>query len=143
MSSSSLKLVTKSSLDGAFERQLDHYIQSACMQPPTHPAAKMLLAAASARPDQQVVAQYAIGLHWLAWHYQPAWDWLQPALDHCAPYIHSVSYLQIQQQAVLLRHIAVFDQPRPQSQTVEQLLREAETIVYLKTGRWELVETTG
>lgn len=122
--------------EAGFRHDAERFVNAATEQCPTRAQASILLAGAGARADQQCLARFAVGMVWLTWHYQPAWAWLNPAIEQCAAHVGSVVYLRIQQQAAVLRHIAVQDRPRPHHQPIPYLLREAEMIIYLTTGRW-------
>lgn len=122
--------------DVSFGQHVQRFVTEASQRCPSRAEANILLAAAGARRDQRCLAQYAVGMVWLTWGYQPAWDWLAPAIDQSAAHVPSVTYLHIQQQAALLRHLSLHDRPTAQPRSPEHLLREAVMIVYLKTGRW-------
>lgn len=136
MIESPLILPIRKPADIGFRQHIERFVEEATHRFPTRAEANILQAAAGTRLDQQCMARFAVGMAWLTWYYRPAWDWLTPAIEQCAAHVGSITYLQIQQQAVVLHHLSVHDQPRPQPQPLEHLLREAEMILYLKTGRW-------
>ncbi|HUX82377.1 MAG TPA: hypothetical protein VMV35_06035 [Halothiobacillus sp.] len=136
MIESPLILPIRNPAELGFRQHIERFVDEATHRLPSRSEANILLAAAGSRLDQQCMARYATGMVWLTWYYHPAWDWLMPAIEQCAAHVSSVTYLQIQQQAAVLRHLSTHDQPRPQPQSLEHLLREAEMIIYLKTGRW-------
>lgn len=129
-------LHTLSEPENGFLSHVERFITDGARDCPSRAEANILLAAAGSSVDQQCIARYAVGMVWLSWYYVPAWTWLSPAIEQCARHVHSTTYLHVQQITQLLKHIPLKDRPRRQPQRIEHMVREAEMIIYLKTGRW-------
>ena len=128
-------LPIKTALDPAFLKQIQYFLAQAQAVMPTVHQAALLQAAAGGRGDQQVVAEYAIGLVWFSWRYNRALHRLESAINATGAYIASNRYLKLQQELNLLRFLPLFAEPRSQAQPLEQLYQEARLIAYLTTGR--------
>lgn len=129
-------LETLSDPEPGFLSHVERFIKGGERQFPTRAEASILLAAAGNRLDQQCVARYAVGMVWLSWYYAPAWSWLTQSIEQCAPHVNSVTYLHVLQMAQVLKQIPLQERPRSLPQRIEHLIREAEMIIYLRTGRW-------
>lgn len=129
-------LQTLSEPETGFLRHVERFITDGGRECPSRAEANILLAAAGNSAGQQCIARYAVGMVWLSWYYAPAWSWLSPATEQCARHVHSTTFLHVQQMTQLLKHIPLHDRPRQQPQHIEHMVREAEMIIYLKTGRW-------
>ena len=102
---------------------------------PTVNEAELLKAAAGRRDDQQLVADYAIGMIWLGWRFDQATLRLNAAAASAAAHLSSAEYLRLIRRLSLLKNLPLFPAPRTARQTLADLEREARLVVYLRSGR--------
>ena len=128
-------LPIKTPLEPQFLAQLQRFLVQAQQIMPNVHQARLLHAASGSRRDQQVVADYAIGLIWLGFRYDKGWSKFESAVNQSSEFISSNQYLKLQRDLALLKFLPFFAEPRAQMQSPELLLQEARLIAYLTTGR--------
>ena len=130
-----LILPIKSTIDPQFERQVRDFASRAQSRSPTPSEAELLRAAAGRRDDQRLVADYVIGMLWLSWRFERATQMLDAVVSTASPFLPSTDYLRLVRQITQLKNLSLFPAPRAARQSWADLEREAQLIIYLKTGR--------